>query len=324
MNLPAPLAPATTPPVFARGSAASAVITVGIPAFNRPQFLAEALASLTAAQAEFPWFEVVVSDDGATSDLRQVVEASGVRNLRYYANRRAFGAVDNWNRGLALATTPWVTVLHEDDLIYPWFFATIAPRLQPGVAAVCTRCVQGTTPPTLTAPENLRPPYRYAPLWFLKSSMTPFPGVAVNRLRALELGGFNPRMAGLADYDFWYRLACSGRVEVCPEVAAFYRVNEGQWTDRAWPQMLRASLVLRRRIAREQLPNAPILGRWIARFYTARMARAYARRFKDQPLTLALTRARRLERIAFSRVPSGWVWALLRLLAKRGNEGVKE
>ena len=71
--------------------------------------------------------------------------------------------------------------------------------------------------------------------------MTPFPGVLIQRELALSLGGFNQRAGPLADYDFWYRLACAGRVEVVREVAAFYRVADGQWTERAWPTMISSS-----------------------------------------------------------------------------------
>ena len=69
----------------------------------------------------------------------------------------------------------------------------------------------------------------------------------------------------------------------------------------------------RLRIAREQFPKSPRLGRWLARFFTYRNALSYAARFPQKPASL--TRALRLGSIPFARLPSGWVWAALKRLS---------
>ncbi len=289
-------------------------ITIGIPSYNRPQLLGEALASI-ARQRDFADFEVVVCDDGGLPETRRVVEACGLRNLRFLPNEQPLGAVRNWNRCVEEARGDWVTILHEDDLLYPWFLKTVAGQLRDGVAAVCMRSVQGVTPPSLTEPRAIREPRPYLPAWFLKSSMTPFPGVVFSRELALRLGLFDPRQGGIADYAFWYALAVSGPVLTFQEPGAFYRVGEGQWTERVWPAMLRTAHLLRLRIAREQLPERPRLARWMVRFYTSRMRRSYARRFPGHPALRGREAA--FDRIPLSGVSSGWVWALLRLVSPR-------
>ncbi len=290
------------------------LVTFAIPAYNRPALLRETLASL-AAQEQCRDFEVVVCDDGGLAETRRVVKECGLPRVRFFLNQPALGGVGNWNRCLALATGRWVMVLHEDDTLYPWFLAAVEPHLRPGLAAIAVRCVQAPAPPAVERPRTFATPRAYAPAWFLKSSMTPFPGVLINRKLALKVGGFDPLQGSLADYAFWYALACAGRVETVPQVAAFYRVAEGQWTEREWPVMLRRAHLLRLRIAREQYPRSPRLGRWLARFFTSRMARAYARRFAKKPAILL--RAQRLGRIPFGRLPSGWVWQFLKL-TRRG------
>jgi GT2 family glycosyltransferase len=155
---------------------------------------------------------------------------------------------------------------------------------------------------------------RYLPHYFLKSSMTPFPGVLIRREVALRLGGFDERWGPLADYEFWYRLACAGPVEVVRAVGAFYRIAPGQWTDGEWGRMLALAHLLRLRIAREQFARAPRRGRWFARFFTSRNGRSYAERFPERPASLG--RALRLGRIPFGGVPSGWAWQALKLLPR--------
>lgn len=288
------------------------LITFGLPAYQRPALLAEALASLAAQEGGFD-FEVIVCDDGGLAETRRVVEAFSTKPVAFHVNSPPLGAVANWNRCLQLARGRWVTVLHEDDALYPWYLRLVVPHLRGGIAAVCTQTVQGSVPPPRSPPP--RPPAvkPYPPRFFLKSAFTPFPGVLMDRALALRLGGFDARQGPLADYEFWYRLACAGPVKVVRAAGAFYRVSEGQWTDTQWPVMLRRMHLLRLRIAREQLPAHPRLGRWLARFFTARAARSYARRFPEKPAVLA--RALRFRQIPFGAAPSGWVWQVLKFSA---------
>jgi glycosyltransferase involved in cell wall biosynthesis len=302
--------------VYGNRSAPAPLLTFGIPAFNRPALLREALAGI-AAQTGAPDYEVVVCDDGNLPETARVVAEFPADRFSLHLNRPALGPVGNWNRCLELARGRWVTILHEDDTLYPWYLATVRPRLRDGVAAVCTQVATGPVPPAAIPPAGSAAVRPYPPLYFIKSSMTPFPGVLFQRELGLRLGGFDERQGPLADYDFWYRLACAGRIEVLRQIAAFYRVAEGQWTERAWPEMLRRTHLLRLRIAREQLGRRP-LARWLARFFTYRNALSYAKRFPEKPAALA--RALRFKHIPGSFVPSGWVWSALRFSASRRSD----
>lgn len=313
---------------------ATPLITFALPAYSRPELLAEALASIAAQSAAID-YEVVICDDGpaegsATSGGRappspraQAASFAGGR-CRYFHNDPPLGAVRNWNRCLAEARGNWVTILHEDDLLYPQFLSLVLPRLRPGIAAVAVQTDQGAEPRwsatsgraslprgSSHAPGGRVPPVvRYWPRYFLKSAMSPFPGVVLRREVIQQLGGFAEAWGPLADYEFWYRVACAGPVEVVRARGAFYRVAPGQWTERAWTRMLRLMHLLRLQMAREQFADSPRFGRWVARFFTYRAARSYARRFAERPA--GLHRALRLGRIPGSFVPSGWVWRVLK------------
>jgi hypothetical protein len=168
--------------------------------------------------------------------------------------------------------------------------------------------------PVLERPQTTGVPMDYVPRYFLKSSMSPFPGVLMRRRVALNIGGFDERWGPIADYEFWYRLACAGRVEVVGAIGAFYRVAPGQWTERIWKRMLRLTHLLRIRIAKEQFPESPRLGRWAARFFTFRNARCYGKRFgAGSP---ALSRCLRLGTMPFAQLPSGWIWQALKFASR--------
>jgi glycosyltransferase involved in cell wall biosynthesis len=284
------------------------LISFGIPAYNRPKLLAETLASI-AAQTAHVDYEVVICDDGDQPETAAAVAQFPTNRFFYHPNPARLGPVKNWNECLRRARGKWVMILHEDDSLYPWYLSTVLARLQDGLAAVCTKVVSGPVPPVLPAPSRTPTVRFYPPLFFIKSSMTPFPGVLFPRELALRLGGFDPEAGPLADYEFWYRLACAGRIEVVRAIAAFYRITDDQWTARSWPIMLRQTHLLRLRIAREQLHSRRI-AHWLARFFTYRNALAYAKRFPGKPA--ALTRALRFGKIPGGGLPSGWIWQILK------------
>ncbi len=296
------------------------LVTIAIPAYNRPALLAETLNSI-AEQTVGTGLEVIVCDDGRLRETRTVVERFTRGAIRYLPNPEPLGAVGNWNRCLRAASGEWVMVLHEDDALYPWYLECTLPHLRPDIAAVCMQTSRGLVRPPAGRPRRGPSAAPYPPKYFLKSSMTPFPGVLMRRDMALRLGGFDEKWGPLADYEFWYRQDCSGRVEVIRSVGAFYRVAPGQWTERVWGRMLALAHLLRLRIAREQLPNNPRTGRWLARFFTSGNARCYAARFRGRPAILR--RCLNICRGPLALLPSGWVWLALKFASWKGWQQVE-
>jgi GT2 family glycosyltransferase len=88
-------------------------VTVLIPTYNRPEFLVEALASLTAQTATS--FEVIVLNDGGSipPPVRFPGLALTTINLRHGGQSAAL------NFGLSLAKGTYVTVAQDDDLVLP-------------------------------------------------------------------------------------------------------------------------------------------------------------------------------------------------------------
>jgi glycosyltransferase involved in cell wall biosynthesis len=296
------------------------VITIAIPAYNRPELLEQALESVAAQTASIA-IEVIVCDDGLLPETRAVVERFSSRGVRYLPNPERLGPVGNWNQCIRRARTEWVMVLHEDDTLYPWYLDFVLPRLGNGAVAVCTRTTNGLEAPVLKRPRVKKDPLDYVPKYFLKSSMSPFPGVLIRRDVALAIGGFDEAWGPLADYEFWYRLACRGRIEVVGVIGAFYRVAPGQWTERIWERMLRLTHLLRLRIAREQFPDRPRLGPWAARFFTFRNARCYGKRFGSY--SPVLRRCMRLGSMPLSQLPSGWIWQALKFASRPSSRHSK-
>ena len=99
-------------------------LSIVIPTFQRPAFLAEAVKS-AMAQDHGGLFEVVVIDDDPLSDgherLRAAMPDVGAAGFRYLRNRRNLGMYPNINRCVSAARGSWLTILHDDDLLDPDF-----------------------------------------------------------------------------------------------------------------------------------------------------------------------------------------------------------
>ena len=126
-------------------------MTIAIPAYNRPEMLAEALASIAQQTVKIP-MEVIVCDDGRLEETRAMVAGYSREDYIYVANGETIGAVANWNKCLALARGEFVMVLHEDDALYPWCLESLLPQLRGDVAAVCMKTSRGAVQPVIRRP----------------------------------------------------------------------------------------------------------------------------------------------------------------------------
>ncbi len=85
-------------------------ISVVIPAYNRAQYVVEAVRSVQAQTR--PATEVIVVDDGSTDDTAQAARAAGACVIPQ-ANS---GLPAARNTGIMGATNPWIAFLDDDDL----------------------------------------------------------------------------------------------------------------------------------------------------------------------------------------------------------------
>ena len=57
-------------------------VSIIIPTYNRAHIIKKALDSVLAQT--YPWFEVIIVDDGSTDNTRDVIEAYKDDRIRYY------------------------------------------------------------------------------------------------------------------------------------------------------------------------------------------------------------------------------------------------
>lgn len=108
------------------------LVTIAIPTYKRHDELLEAIASAEAQLGDTP-FEIMVLDNDPDPDASDALIArlpSGSHiPLRYYKNIENLGMFGNWNRCIELARGKWITLLNDDDLLYPQYLNIIMGTL---------------------------------------------------------------------------------------------------------------------------------------------------------------------------------------------------
>ena len=205
-----------------------AKLSVVLPTYNRAALLGRSIASVLGQS--FEDFELVVVDDGSTDGTAALL--TGLDDPRIVVCRLETnqGYARALNAGVARARSPLIAFQDSDDVWRADKLETQFRLMQlaaPDVAVVYsafTRLGPG-------GEEALFPPawveHRAGGLdhELLKGNFIGASTAVVRREVFLELGGFDPEMPCLQDWDFWLRLGARYRFAYCPERLATVHVT---------------------------------------------------------------------------------------------------
>ena len=196
---------------------------------NRPDLLAEALASL--AEGEYRRAEVVLVNDGG--DPPPVPDGYPLSVLRVdlEQNRGRAGAAE---AGIAAATGDFVAFLDDDDLAAPEHLATLAGMVQaPGVrvaysdAAVAVYELDGENGRWICRDRRLPYSRDFDPDVLLVDNYIPFNTLLIDRRLFAEVGPFDPSLPFFEDWDYLIRLSARTPFHHLRRVTCEYRHFRG-------------------------------------------------------------------------------------------------
>jgi glycosyltransferase involved in cell wall biosynthesis len=190
-------------------------VTVAIPTYNRPEFLAEAVASVLAQS--YKDIRILVLDDGPSKETEKVVASFHAPNVEYHANVKNLGGWRNMNQAFDLCESEYLNIFHDDDRQLPWMIEKEVGVLDamPDVSMVFTskhHYIGDATP--AAPPKKLKGTY-YAKYKFVAAQsnaraniVPPSPMFRMSDVRKYNLR-FNPNIGGPGDFYMWY---CVNRV----------------------------------------------------------------------------------------------------------------
>jgi len=192
--------------------------SVLIPVYNGERFLSEAIDS--ALGQKRPANEIVVYDDGSTDASVRIAESYGSRIRLVRGTNGPSGFVNGWNKALACASCDFLSILHQDDVLYPHFLGEVESALlqYPDVRHVFAVCDHIDEHSRATAvfppmPERL---VRYTFSEYVRAYQQSYgefphihrcPGVVTHR-SIFERDGccYRSEAGHIADDDFFYRV----------------------------------------------------------------------------------------------------------------------
>ena len=272
------IAPLTASPLSSNGPLLSAptVVTAVIPTHNRPRLVRRAVSSaLAQINVEI---EVIVVDD----DSRPALDASSLADEVIVLRQRG-GVAKARNLAVRQASGDWIAFLDDDDAWAP-------DHVHRVLCAVRERNAEfgysSTVSIDLTGgPSVVRPAPEPAALieGLLRGNAIGTPSCVMMR-RSLfdEVGGFDPELSVLADWDLWIRMATVACGATSRAATAAYTIHAQNMSSNL-PQLLREFEILKQRYGARCAEGwsfgEPSMPRWMAELYRRQHAPCTAARW---------------------------------------------
>jgi glycosyltransferase involved in cell wall biosynthesis len=195
------------------------LVSVIIPAYNRADLVCETIDSVLSQ--DYPHVEVLVLDDGSTDHTVEVLESYGSRIS--WSTHPNMGETRTVNRGFSLAKGEILTVLSSDDLFLPGVISKAVETLQNNpetVVCYCDYLFIDDSGKVLQFWKSLE----FDLLDVLRDcECPPGPGAFFWREVAEKVGGRDERLRGVADFEFWLRMALEGSIQRVPGFGSAFR-----------------------------------------------------------------------------------------------------
>lgn len=104
------------------------LVSVIIPAYNRPDYLQQAIAS--AVKQTYQNLDIVVCDNCSDESLQPIVDSFQDSRIRFWRNSHNLGMLGNIKLGLKMARGKYVASLHDDDVWEEEFIEKLVPTLE--------------------------------------------------------------------------------------------------------------------------------------------------------------------------------------------------
>ncbi|MEM9904053.1 MAG: glycosyltransferase family 2 protein [Cyanobacteria bacterium P01_D01_bin.44] len=222
-------------------------ISVCVPTFNAGKYLRACLDSILSQT--FIDFELLIVDNHSSDQTHTIIEeyAEFDPRIRIVRNEHNIGAVGNFNRCLELAQGKWIKFVFADDFIAPSCLEKMLAASKPDSALVCCRRDFLFEP---GIQEETKKYYlKHLSEWSIENLFSSSTDISANdfckvildyfqhnivgeptavmlhRNTFYRFGTFNTHIIGIADIEYWTRVAIHTGLIYVPYTLATSRVH---------------------------------------------------------------------------------------------------
>lgn len=202
------------------------LVSVIIPTYNNQAYLAEAIDSVLSQT--YPFYEIIVIDDGSTDNTQEILKTYKDRIFTVYQKNQGVSVARN--RGLEIAQGQFIAFLDGDDYFLPYKLATQLTVFEknPHLGIVHSGWYMVTETGEILAHQ--KPWYELRELdlkaWVLWRAVLPS-AMMIRREWLEKVGGFQPGLAYAEDVELIVRLAQAGCQAIWLEkITVNYRLHQ--------------------------------------------------------------------------------------------------
>lgn len=197
-------------------------LTIVVPLYDHPfELVFRAINSVLYQNCDFTFHMIIIDDYTQWNRNAKVLEyVASLQDPRitFYKNQKNLGVFANWNRGIQLANSQWITILHTDDMLKNNFLCNMKSIIDahPEIDQLCcnykmlklkdekidiNREYQGAPEKTMVRKV------KYTEYFYeMKTSVK---GALYKRDKLIEIGGFRNQGIGIGldDYPLMLRYA---------------------------------------------------------------------------------------------------------------------
>lgn len=214
--------------LIVKGEVKDPDISVFIPTFRRTETLKECIKSVINQMGNVNYEIIVINNDpdGINGYVKNLIEKLGNDKIYYYVNEMNIGLCGNWNRGIELSRGKYVAMIHDDDILSPWFLLSIKEAIrknnEPGIIGVSFVDFDSTHMPEFSTPNNLK--YRrISKESFFFGSYINIAGMTVKRDLIISIGGYADEFYPNEDTILIYQALLREKIINVEYVLAGYR-----------------------------------------------------------------------------------------------------
>ena len=215
------------------------LVSIITPSFNQGRFIEEAI--LSVKNQNYPHVEHLIIDGGSTDETLDVIRRyEGTYNLRWVSEPDE-GQADALNKGFGLAKGEVLGWLNADDTYQPGAVRSAVAWLQSHPAV---DLVYGGFNFINENREILYPhiPPRFSLEKLLYGDIIPQAAMFFRRRTIEEIGGVDPHLHYVMDWEFVLRIARNYQVQRVPAVWGNFRITGGtksvEEPQHCWPEVI--------------------------------------------------------------------------------------